>query len=229
VELFPLGDSGLLIHLGETVDAALNARVHALAGRLRAARLDGVVDIVPGYASVAAVFGADADARDTAARIQTLLEFDGARRAGAPPAAPRTVVIPVCYGGDFGPDLAHVARHAGLAADVVIARHAAGDYRVAMLGFQPGFPYLIGLDAALATPRHATPRPRVAAGSVGIGGAQTGVYPGAAPGGWQLIGRTPLAMFDAARRPPALLAPGDRVRFEAIPRSAFDTAKVRIE
>ncbi|HET9482549.1 MAG TPA: 5-oxoprolinase subunit PxpB, partial [Xanthomonadales bacterium] len=144
-------------------------------------------------------------------------------------AVPRTVVIPVCYGGDSGPDLDAVAKHTGLSAHDVVARHAAGDYRVAMLGFQPGFPYLIGLDPALATPRHATPRPRVAAGSVGIGGAQTGVYPREAPGGWQLIGRTPLALFDAARKPPALLAPGDRVRFEAIPRAAFGTATVRVE
>ena len=126
------------------------------------------------------------------------------------------IEIQVCYGGEVGPDLGHVAQLAKLDENEVIARHTAADYHVAMLGFAPGFPYLLGLDPALHTPRRADPRVRVAAGSVAIGGAQTGIYPCELPGGWQIIGRTSLALFDAARAPPALLAPGQRVRFRAV-------------
>jgi KipI family sensor histidine kinase inhibitor len=122
----------------------------------------------------------------------------------------------VCYGGEFGPDLGAVATHAGVDEQAVIDAHANGDYRVAMLGFMPGFPYLLGLDKALHTPRRESPRTRVPAGSVAIGGAQTGIYPRELPGGWQLIGRTPLVLFDPTREQPALLQPGQRVRFRAI-------------
>ncbi|HWG66113.1 MAG TPA: 5-oxoprolinase subunit PxpB [Rhodanobacteraceae bacterium] len=131
------------------------------------------------------------------------------------------VVVPVCYGGEYGPDIDAVAEHAGLSRDDVIARHTAAEYTVAMLGFAPGFPYLLGLDASLHVPRRATPRTRVAAGSVAIGGAQTGIYPRELPGGWHLIGRTPRVLFDSAREPPCLLAPGDRVRFRAIEADEF--------
>jgi KipI family sensor histidine kinase inhibitor len=127
----------------------------------------------------------------------------------------------VCYGGESGPDLDAVAEHAGLSRDDVIARHAAAEYTVAMLGFAPGFPYLLGLDRALQVPRRPSPRTRVPAGSVAIGGAQTGIYPRELPGGWHLIGRTPLVLFDPAREPPCLLAPGDRVRFREIEAGEF--------
>ena len=141
-----------------------------------------------------------------------------------PPAAPRdaeAIEIPVCYGGEFGPDLDAVATHCGLEPAEVSARHAAGDYRVAMLGFMPGFAYLLGLDESLHMPRRASPRTRVPAGSVAIGGAQTGIYPRELPGGWQLIGRTPLTLFDPSQAEPALLRPGQRVRFRAIDAAAF--------
>jgi KipI family sensor histidine kinase inhibitor len=131
------------------------------------------------------------------------------------------VEIPVCYGGECGPDIAAVAEHAGLLRDAVIARHTAAEYTVAMLGFAPGFPYLLGLDPSLQMPRRATPRTRVPAGSVAIGGAQTGIYPRELPGGWHLIGRTPLVLFDPQRELPCLLAPGDRVRFHAIEADEF--------
>jgi len=125
----------------------------------------------------------------------------------------QTVEIPVEYGGEAGPDLAAVATHTGLSVDEVVARHAAGEYVVFFIGFQPGFAYLGGLDASLHTPRRVAPRLEVPAGSVGIGGAQTGIYPTTSPGGWQLIGRTSHALFDPARQQPTLLLPGDRVRF----------------
>jgi len=132
------------------------------------------------------------------------------------------IEIPVCYDREFAPDLATVAQHSSLTEEQVIATHAEGDYFVYFLGFSPGFAYLGGLASPLYVPRLVTPRKQVEAGSVGIGGAQTGVYPNASPGGWQLIGRTPLRMFDAATEPPSLLQPGDGVRFRRIDRGEFD-------
>ncbi len=126
---------------------------------------------------------------------------------------PRRVEVPVVYGGEFGPDLEFVARHNGLSPEEVIRRHTARDYPVYLVGFTPGFPYLGGLDETIAAPRLSSPRPRVPAGSVGIAGQQTGIYSVDSPGGWRLIGWTPLRLFDPLRHPPALLAPGDVVRF----------------
>jgi inhibitor of KinA len=131
------------------------------------------------------------------------------------------VEIPVCYGGDFGPDLDLVASHAQLTPAEVIARHAAPEYLVYMVGFAPGFPYLGGLDAGLATPRRTQPRPLVPAGAVGIAGAQTGIYSLPTPGGWQLIGRTPRRLFDPGRNQPSLLQAGDRLRFVPISEAEF--------
>ena len=130
----------------------------------------------------------------------------------------RRIDIPVRYGGDDGPDLEAVARHACLDPEEVVRRHTGATYRVAMLGFAPGFPYLLGLDPALELPRRSEPRLRVPAGSVAIGGAQTGIYPRELPGGWHLIGCTPLHLFEPEREPPCLLAPGDEVRFRPLPR-----------
>ena len=222
-----LGDSALLITLGERIDAQLNARAVALAERLNAASLPGVGDVAPAYASVCLRYdpvawsgaGNAGPFAAIAARLRELLQDE---IAGGPVVADATSIdIAVCYGGEFGPDLQHVAAHAKLDADEVVARHCTGDYRVAMLGFAPGFPYLLGLDTALHTPRRDSPRVRVPAGSVAIGGAQTGIYPHALPGGWQIIGRTPLTLFDSTRTAPALLAPGQRVRFRAIRPAQF--------
>jgi KipI family sensor histidine kinase inhibitor len=214
--LEPLGDQALLLRWGDAIDADANRRVHALAATLRAAHAPWLVDCVPAYASLALFFDTGAIAgKDPMGVLREWV----ARLLDAPApavATERVVDLPVCYGGEFGPDLADVAEACGMTPAQLIDRHAHGDYRVAMLGFSPGFPYLLGLDPALAVPRLATPRLRVPAGSVGIGGAQTGVYPDAGPGGWRLIGRTPLALFDAGREPPARLLPGDRVRFVPI-------------
>jgi KipI family sensor histidine kinase inhibitor len=224
----PLGETALLLRFGPELDRATSERVHAAAAELRAARLPGLVDIAPAYATLALHYEPAAwlDARGGT----PWRHFEAAVRAvlAAPPAgetaAARTVEIPVCYGGEFGPDLDALASHAKLDAAEVIRRHASATYTVAMLGFAPGFPYLLGLDPALVMPRRASPRTRVPAGSVAIGGGQTGIYPSELPGGWQLIGRTPLALFDARRDPPSLLEPGDRVRFVAVGREEFASA-----
>jgi len=216
----PLGETALLLRFGAGLDPAVNARVHAAASVLRAAQLPGLVDVAPAYATLAlhydAAAWADANGghpwRNFEAAVRAVLETPPV----AATAAPRLIEIPVCYGGDFGPDLDALAEHAKLDAAEVVARHTAATYTVAMLGFAPGFPYLFGLDPSLYIARRASPRTRVPAGSVAIGGAQTGIYPTELPGGWQLIGRTPLVLFDAGRTPPSLLMPGDHVRFVAI-------------
>ncbi|HEV3410347.1 MAG TPA: 5-oxoprolinase subunit PxpB [Chthoniobacterales bacterium] len=136
--------------------------------------------------------------------------------------AAREVAIPVCYEREFALDLDAVARHTGLSPDEVVQRHSAARYVVGCVGFTPGFPYLSGLPPELATPRRTAPRTQVPAGSVGIGGAQSGIYPQVSPGGWNIIGRTPLRLFDLAQNPPALLQAGNRVRFRAISRAEFD-------
>lgn len=223
----PCSEDALLLRFGDSVDIDLNAEVHAAARALRGAGLRGVVDIAPAYASILLRF--DPSAWSDVADGPPHERLEQALRAAlrqAPPAERTSadgpiVEIPVCYGGAHGPDLAELAAHAGMSPEEVVARHGAAVYTVAMLGFAPGFPYLLGLDPALHMPRRATPRTRVPAGSVAVGGAQTGVYPRELPGGWNLIGRTPLALFEPRRDPPCLLAPGDRVRFRAITADEF--------
>jgi len=209
-----LGEDGLLVRLGTAIDPRINARVHAFARQLAASRPDWVRDIVPAYASLA-VFVEPGKPPHACDLLDAAIDWIRAQPADvmADTAISGVVEIPVRYGGEHGPDLAAVAAHAGLHPADVISRHAAVDYTVAMLGFAPGFPYLLGLDTSLAMQRLQTPRLRVPAGSVGIGGAQTGIYPRSGPGGWRIIGRTETVLFDPRRSQPSLLSPGDRVRF----------------
>jgi KipI family sensor histidine kinase inhibitor len=207
----PCGDSMLLVEFQAAIDPIINERAVRLAARIRARMAPGVHDVAPGYCTVGVHF--DPRQTDLAALEQAIGE-EGAAVQGIDAIAERPVVeIPVRYGGEDGPDLAAVAAFAGCSEADVIARHAAGTYRVYMLGFVPGFAYLGRVDATIGAPRHRVPRERVPAGSVGIAGGQTGVYPVDSPGGWQLVGRTATVMFDAGRAQPSLLAPGDLVRF----------------
>ena len=219
----PLGESALLLRFGNVIDHALNDRVHAAAAALRTAALPGIEDIAPAYASLLLRFDPRRwpDMPMFVSAVRVALAREGTIRSDDEPTGTAVVELPVCYGGAHGPDLAEVAALTGFTQSEVIARHATGDYRVAMLGFAPGFAYLLGLDAALAVPRLSSPRLRVPAGSVAIGGAQTGVYPSVLPGGWRLIGRTPMRLFVAARVPPARLTPGLRVRLRAIDAATF--------
>jgi KipI family sensor histidine kinase inhibitor len=217
--LLPAGDSAIVVEYGETIDARINASVRLLQDALAAGRHPGLVETVPTYRSLMVHYDPMMLSR------RDLEDLIIATAGGLPDAnleAFRTVEIPVLYGGDAGPDLADVAANAGLDPQAAAGLHAGGDYVVFMLGFMPGFPYLGGLPAAIATPRLATPRTKVPAGSVGIAGAQTGIYPTASPGGWRLIGRTPVRLFDARQSPPAMLAPGDHVRFLPIDRAEYD-------
>lgn len=205
------GDTLLMVDDESVVDPDVNARVIALAGALRTRGIEGVRDVVSGYCSVGVHF--DPLRTDLAALERAVQSEAAAIETSGAPADSRIVEIPVRYGGEDGPDLDAVARFAGSTTREVIELHASTPYRVYMLGFVPGFAYLGRVPAAIAAPRHRVPRERVPAGSVGIAGGQTGVYPIASPGGWQLIGRTSAVMFDPARTPASLLAPGDTVRF----------------
>ena len=215
----PLGDSALLVEFENRIDASINQRCIALAERLEARRISGVRDIVPAYRTVAVYF----DPLKTD-RVQLGRELDQAIGTPAPAAAaPRPLIrVPVCYGAADGPDIGEVASFAGSSEHEVIALHTTAIYRVFMLGFSPGFAYMGSVDARIAAPRRATPRTAVPAGSVGIAGHQTGIYPSDTPGGWQLVGRTPLRVFDAARTPPSLFRAGDTVQFFAIGRDQWD-------
>ncbi|HEX2779923.1 MAG TPA: 5-oxoprolinase subunit PxpB [Gemmatimonadaceae bacterium] len=226
----PFGDRALVVTLGDRIDDATFQRVQGALARLGGASGE-ITDVVAGFASITvhyeplrvAMVGAELPHVALARTVASLL--DGVDAVSAAPG--RLVEIPVCYEGELAPDLEEVARHTGMSSRDVVRLHSAAEYVVHMIGFVPGFPYLGGLDARLATPRRAEPRTRVPAGSVGIGGAQTGVYPIASPGGWQLIGRTPLRLFDARRESPSLLHVGDRVRFRVVTRREFDALVAR--
>ncbi|WP_306302869.1 5-oxoprolinase subunit PxpB [Alicyclobacillus shizuokensis] len=219
VEMLPLGDIGVLVRFGDTIDEAVHGKVLSLARALEAEPAAGFRECVPAFAAVAVYY--DPSRTDFERVSRWILERMRASSTDAGLQS-REVEIPVCYGGALGPDLADVAAHTGLSEEEVVRLHGEGGYRVYMIGFAPGFPYLGGLPARLATPRLAEPRTQIPAGSVGIAGQQTGVYPLATPGGWRIIGRTPVPLFRPEEDPPSLLAPGDTVRFRAISREEYD-------
>jgi inhibitor of KinA len=233
MEVIPLGDSALLIHLRDDFEKAptqtLAAVLDAMA-RLEAAHIPGVLELAPAYTTIGLFFDpirvVEAGAPVESLRDWLVTKIENAlqgRTKQKKKCEPRLIEIPVCYEGEFALDLSELAQRANLSVDEVIQIHAGAEYRVHCVGFTPGFAFLSGLDAKLATPRRATPRKEIPAGSVAIGGKQTGIYPLRSPGGWNVIGRTPLRMFDLTRDPPALLRAGDRVRFRGITRGEFDS------
>ncbi len=213
VRFLDAGESCLVVELGDRIDIALNLHVRALCLAVERATLPGVQEAVPTYRSLAIYYDPLAIDRDVLKdRISGLLGSSG----GEGGQRPKLVEIPTVYGGEYGPDLEFVGRHTGLPQDDVVRLHAAPLYHVYMLGFTAGFAYLGELSQRLSVPRLSTPRLRVPAGSVGIAGTQTGVYPLESPGGWHIIGRTSLRLFDAARKAPTPISPGDKVRFVRI-------------
>jgi inhibitor of KinA len=225
VRISSLGDAALVIHVASTADAGTVATIDLVrltVDRLRAAALPGVVDVAAGSGTVTLFLDpAVTSATALGPVVESIIGALVAEAATGTPPPPRTVSLPVCYGGAHGPDLAAVATHTRLTAEEVVRRHAAATYRVAMIGFLPGFPYLVGLPAELATPRLAVPRQAVPPGAIGIAGDRTGVYPLASPGGWQIIGRTPRTLFRPHADPPGLLAAGDVVRFVPVDAATF--------
>ena len=222
IDIRPAGACGALAVLGDRICETTGARVAALDAAVCRARIAGVTETVPAFASLLVRYDpqrADYDGVCAALRRLAGDIVAGSARAG------RIVEVPVCYGGAYGEDLSAVARHAGISEEEVIRLHSGRDYRIYMLGFLPGFPYLGGLDERLFTPRLPTPRTRIPAGSVGIGGEQTGIYPMESPGGWQLIGRTPLCLSAPGRALP--YAAGDSIRFVPIDAREFERIAAR--
>jgi KipI family sensor histidine kinase inhibitor len=208
-----MGDRSLLVELGDTISPDVNRRVQQLMLQLRQAPLPGVREIAPGYRSLLVVYDPLTTAPgELKERIAKAAAQPGI--AGLPQA--KRLAVPVFYGGNYGPDLEAVAGHLSISTDEVIRLHTETSYRVYMIGFTPGYPYMGELPAALAVPRRSTPRTRVPKGSVGIAQRQTGIYPVESPGGWQIIGWTPIELFDPSRQLPSLLEMGDRVKFEAV-------------
>lgn len=231
--IIPLGDSAVSVIFEAAISPQTHRHVRAVCRRLVSAPFTGMIEFVPSFHSVAVYYDGPAVLRAypqytaqgeeyypfpvVAALLEEMLKL--AEEQADP--VPRIVSIPVCYGGEAGPDLEFVARHNGLSVQEVIDIHSSADYLVYMLGFAPGFPYLGGLSPAISTPRRPSPRLAIPAGSVGIAGDQTGVYPLETPGGWQLIGRTPVALFRPDAVPPVKLQAGDLVRFYPVSFSEF--------
>jgi inhibitor of KinA len=222
MQITPLGDNALVLEVGTVIDESTHRKVQAACRALAAAPLASVSELVPAYTTVT-IFYDPAAAVQAGAPAMGIADWLGdlvRERLKNPPktdkAKPSLVEIPVCYEGEFGPDLTRVAAQAKLSVEEVIKRHSKAEYLVHLIGFAPGFPYLGGLPKELHTPRHSKPRMTVPPGSVGIGGEQTGIYPLSTPGGWNLIGRTPLRLFRPELNPPVLLTAGDRVKFRPI-------------
>ena len=229
MQIRPLGDSALVVRVRENFEREPQATLRAVLEtqrRLEAAAIPGIIECTPGYESVGVFFDpvrvseAGAPPGKLFEWLKQRIELALKRKSRASAQSKQTPVleIPVCYEGELAPDLEEVAQRAKLSLGEVVRRHSSAKYRVICVGFVPGFAYLGGLPRELATPRRATPRPRVPAGAVGIGGRQTGIYPTISPGGWNLIGRTPLRLFDPQRDPPSPFVAGSWVKFRAITR-----------
>ena len=204
------GDRAIVIELGDEISIECNRRIHSLHREILRENVPGIIDIIPTYRSILVQYDVSlvsfGELKDRLSVVEGSSDEVTEENVNV-------VQLPVLYGGDYGPDLEYVAQNAEMDVDEVIELHSSTEYPVYMMGFTPGFPYLGGMSEEIATPRLGTPRGVIPAGSVGIAEAQTGVYPIESPGGWRLIGRTPLRLFDVTRSPPSLIEAGDRVRF----------------
>ena len=226
IRILTAGDSSLLIEFGKEISPEINRKISATVQMMREQHIEGVVDVIPAFCSLLINY----DPRvitygEISHRMQDLLKLEikaGEQRK-------KIYEIPVCYGGEYGPDIANIAQHAGLTEEEVIKLHSSRDYLIYMLGFLPGFCYLGGLDERLHTPRLANPRIKINAGSVGIGGSQTGIYPLDSPGGWQLMGMTPVKTYDPEREVPILVEAGDYIRFVPVDEAEYHRIKKAVE
>lgn len=221
----PAGDKAVSIEYGNEINEAINRKIRAMCFSIKAANITGIEELIPTYRSLSIEYnplliGFNELVNKLAALEKNLDEIDLPKS--------KVIVVPVCYGGDFGPDIDFVAGHNGMSVNEVIQIHTSVDYLIFMLGFTPGFPYLGGMSEKIETPRLQTPRTKIPAGSVGIAGKQTGVYPIESPGGWQLIGRTPLKLYDPNREPPIFLQAGDYIRFVPVTKDAFEEIQLQM-
>lgn len=226
IKILTAGDASLLVEFGKEINPDINRKIAATVQLMREQHIEGVVDVIPSFCALLInydprVIGYE----EIKSRIKDLLRVE--IKAGAE--RKKIFEIPVCYGGDFGPDIKTIADHAGLTEAEVIEIHSSRDYLIYMLGFLPGFCYLGGLDERIFTPRLASPRIKIDAGSVGIGGSQTGIYPLDSPGGWQLMGKTPVKTYDPDREVPILVEAGDYIRFVPIDEEEFYRIKELVD
>ena len=226
IRILTEGDSSVLVEFGKEISPEINRKISATVKMMREQHIEGVVDVIPAFCSLLVNYDPRVisfeELRD---RLEGIVKLDVAAGAGKK----RVFEIPVCYGGEYGPDLENIAEHAGLSPEEVIKIHSSRDYLIYMLGFLPGFCYLGGLDERIHTPRLANPRIRINAGSVGIGGSQTGIYPLDSPGGWQLMGMTPVKTYDPERAEPILVQAGDYIRFIPVDEEEYLRIKELVE
>ena len=226
IRILTAGDSSLLIEFGKEISPEINQKISATVQMMREQHIEGVVDTIPAFCSLLINYDPRVVSyEDLKERMQNLVKLD----AKTGETKKKVFEIPVCYGGEYGPDIASIAKHAGLTEEEVIQIHSSRDYLIYMLGFLPGFCYLGGLDERIHTPRLANPRIKINAGSVGIGGSQTGIYPLDSPGGWQLMGMTPVKTYDPDREVPILVEAGDYIRFVPIDEAEFKRIKELVE
>ena len=226
IKILTAGDSSLLIEFGNEISPEINQKIKTTVQLMKEQHIEGVVDIIPAFCSLLInydprVIGYE----ELRNRMKALVKIEVKAEAGVK----RVFEIPVCYGGEYGPDIENIAEHAGLSVEEVIKIHSSRDYLIYMLGFLPGFTYLGGLDERIHTPRLANPRLKINAGSVGIGGSQTGIYPLDSPGGWQLMGMTPVKTYDPEREVPILVEAGDYIRFVPVDEEEFLRIKELVE
>lgn len=226
VKILTAGDSSVLIEFGKEISPEINAKITALVHLMKEQHIEGVVDMIPAFSSLLINYDPRVVTHGKMKRrLEKLLKLEVQEEESGV----RIIEIPVCYGGEYGPDLENIAKNAGLSTDEVIAIHSSRDYLIYMLGFLPGFSYLGGLDERIHTPRLANPRIRIPAGSVGIGGSQTGIYPLDSPGGWQLLGLTPVKTYDPQRETPILFEAGDYIRFVPVTETQFMEIKEQVD
>ena len=226
IRILTAGDSSILVEFGKEISPEINRKIAATVQLMREQHIEGVVDIIPAFCSLLINYDPRVISyEEMKQRMQDLIKVDAKAEAGRK----RVFEIPVCYGGEYGPDIANIAKNAGLSEKEVIEIHSSRDYLIYMLGFLPGFTYLGGLDERIHTPRLATPRIKINAGSVGIGGSQTGIYPLDSPGGWQLMGMTPVKTYDPEREVPILVEAGDYIRFVPVTEGEYLEIKEQVE
>lgn len=226
IKIVPAGDSAVLVQFGDCISPEINQRIAATIKLIKEQKIEGILDMVPAFCSLSINY--DMRIMDYATlekRLKKLVKME----VSGDIACKRVVEIPVCYGGQYGPDIEYVAQRAQFSVEDVIRIHSSKEYLIYMLGFMPGFCYLGGLEECLHTPRLANPRVKIPAGSVGIGGGQTGVYPLDSPGGWQLLGQTPVKVYDPSKEEPILYQAGDYIRFVPITVEQFKEIKAQVE
>lgn len=223
IEIIPYGDKAVLVKFGNKINLKINAFVHSFDALLAKEKIEGVIESIPAYSSVTVIYDPKIlDFNSLAKELKALLKKG---RRFHSDSHNESIEIPVVYGGSYGPDLEFVAQYNNLSPQEVVKIHTSREYVVYMVGFTPGFAYLGGMSSKIATPRLSDPRESVPAGSVGIGGSQTGIYPIESPGGWRIIGRTPLKLFDMQKEPPVLLKPGMKVKFVSIDESEYQRVR----